>query len=303
MKKRAVLLSVVLCLFFTLIICPCWSQRRRSQPIRRPPQDRDFQRRVEQQRLDNQRRLENRRRSEEFKKITDEYENEVYQEVLGADEDQWKLIKPRLKRVDELRMMPALRFSVYGAAAGASGGSGSSSSYRSGNSGGGRSGYSSGGSSGGGSSQSSQQGYGGGTGGGQGGGHSAAGTGTSRGSAGGASGGGGGTSYNFGGGAEGGPARPVKKQVGELSLGWTWHRPSEEKNADELTEVDKVCEQLLDAIEAENPDRTLTQKRLEQLRQIRRQKLRQLEEAQQQLREVVTPDQQVRLILMGYLDE
>ena len=81
-----------------------------------------------------------------------------------------------------------------------------------------------------------------------------------------------------------------------------WHRPSEDKNASESTDADTTCEQLLDAITAETPDRDLVQQRVEQLRQFRQERLRQLRQTQQQLRELVTPEQEAKLILMGYLD-
>ena len=63
-----------------------------------------------------------------------------------------------------------------------------------------------------------------------------------------------------------------------------------------------MCEQLLDAVTAETPDRDLVQQRVEQLRQFRQEKLRQLRQTQQELRELVTPEQEAKLILMGYLD-
>ena len=94
----------------------------------------------------------------------------------------------------------------------------------------------------------------------------------------------------------------MKKKVGEVSLGWQWHRPSLNKEPDKLTEGDKACEQLLDVIELKNPDAAQVHQRLEGLRKIREQRRTELHETQQQLRALVTPEQEPKLVLMGYLD-
>jgi hypothetical protein len=94
----------------------------------------------------------------------------------------------------------------------------------------------------------------------------------------------------------------VKKRVGDLNLGWTWRRPSDDKGPDDLTEGDKICEGLLDAIEAEESDPEAVREHIERLRQAREQAKRDLAETRRQLREVVDPKQEARLILMGYLD-
>jgi hypothetical protein len=96
--------------------------------------------------------------------------------------------------------------------------------------------------------------------------------------------------------------RPVKKQVGDMNLGWQWRRPSLNKEPDKLTESDKACEQLLDAMEAKNPDAAQVRQRLEALRKIREQRRADLRETQRQLRELITPEQEPKLVLMGYLE-
>ena len=93
----------------------------------------------------------------------------------------------------------------------------------------------------------------------------------------------------------------MKKRVGELNLGWTWRRPSEGEDAGSLTEGEKVCEQLLDAIEAGKPDQSVKEQ-IEKLRHIREQQQRELVELRKQLREVATAEQEAKLILMGCLD-
>jgi hypothetical protein len=94
----------------------------------------------------------------------------------------------------------------------------------------------------------------------------------------------------------------VKKTVGEVNLGWQWRRPSVNKEPDKLTEGNKACEQLLDALEMTDPDAVQVRQRLEALRKIREQRRTELRETQRQLRELVTPEQQPKLVLMGYLD-
>lgn len=283
MKRRTVSFGVAVCLVVSLLVCPCLSQRRSSRINRSPAQEqqrrlRDFQRRSEQ------RRLESQRRREEHRKISDEYRDEAHQEVLGVTAEQWAQMKPLIGRIDELRVGPMLKFSTYGFSSGGSSSSGGS--VRSGSTGG-------------------STGAGGGVSGGW--------SGASGGSSGGSS------SYGFrtgsgprpprpgqgsaGGGSTGtGPEQPVKKRVGDLNLGWTWRRPSDDKGPDELTEGDKICEGLLDAIEAEESDPEAVKEHLEKLRQLRERAKRELEEARKQLREVVSPKQEAKLILMGYLD-
>ena len=291
MKEKAVLLSALL--VFILISLPhvSFAQIRRSRGAMRPSQMRDARRRNEQ------RQLERQQRSQEFRRIREEYQDEASQEALGVDAEQWKLIKPKMQRIEELRVQPSLNFSIYGSASGGSESSANSSHSGSIPSSGrgaitrGWGGGSAGGSAGGkaGSVRSGSSGSAGATGGG---------------SYGYSSGSSSGSSYGYGFGPRIGPNgdRPIKKQIGELSLGWTWHRPSEDKKPNELTESDKVCEQLLDAVTAETPDHDLVQQRVTQLRQFRQEKLRQLRETQQQLRQLVTPEQEAKLMLMGYLD-
>ncbi|MHC4519805.1 MAG: hypothetical protein ACYTAS_14550 [Planctomycetota bacterium] len=279
MKRFIVLLGVVVCLVVSALIRPCFSQRYRYSAGRRPSQMRDIERRQEQ------RRLESQRRREEFRKITDDYRDETHQEALGVSAERWAKIKPLMGRIDELRVGPMLKFSTYAFSSGGSSRSGSSvqsgSSRRSAGMGGGSSGG------------SVRYGFGSG----------------SSGSSGGASYGyssesssGSGWGYSIGGGAGPNRDRPVKKRVGDLNLGWTWRRPSDDKGPDELTEGGKICEGLLDALEAEEPDPKAVKEHIEKLRRVREQAKRELAAACKQLREIVAPDQEAKLILMGYLD-
>ena len=95
---------------------------------------------------------------------------------------------------------------------------------------------------------------------------------------------------------------PVKKQIGDIGLGWQWERPALDQGPEALSEGEKACERLVDLFERKGPDPNQVRQRVEALRQVRAQRQAQLREAQRQLREIITPEQEPKLILMGYLD-
>ena len=289
MNKRVILSSVAVILALACVSQIALSQVSRTRVGMRPSQIRDMQRRQAQQQQN----------GPDYQAIRRAYEDEAAQAALGADAEQWKRIEAKMIRIRELHRTPSLTFTAYGSATG-----GSHNEYHFSQSGsipargrGGRvSGYGGGGISG---------GIGGATGGS--GGSSQYRVGTRSGSTdsyGASSGGssGGGWGFSFGGGLGPNGERPVMKEVEGMSLGWTWLRPSEKEDPNELTESQKTCEQLLDALVAEQPDPQLVQERVAQLRQLRTERQRQLQEVQDGLRAIVTPEQEARLILMGYLD-
>jgi hypothetical protein len=226
---------------------------------------------------------------------------------LGATVEQWKAIKPRLERVKKVQPLPSIFLSVYAFGGGGSStsssfsnssgpaaGTGSSSGFASGSAGGsgGAGGFGSAGGSGGGVRSS----YSGGTSGNAQVGGGSGGFARGGGASGGGASSGGGYGYSIGG------SGPVKKKVGEMNLGWEWRRPSLKKSPGLLSDDEKVCEQLLNVLEAKNPDPEQVRQRVEALRKIREQIQANQREARQQLREVVTPEQEAKLILIGYLD-
>jgi hypothetical protein len=294
---------MILCVLISAGPQPSFSQSR-SRQTPPPPQIREMQRRSEQ------RRRESEQRRAEFARIHEDYDDEAHQEALGIDADQWAKIKPLIQRINALRVLPSLKFSVYGFA---SGGSSSSSSFsRYGGSGGSGSGgryVPSAGASVGGAGGGGGYGFTGGTGGRGGGGTAgsarygfSSGGSSGRGGYGYSAGGGSGSGYSLSSGGGVSADRPVKKQVGDLKLGWMWRRPSDDKRPEDVTEGDRICESLLDAIQAEAPDPQATQARIETLRLIRKQKRAELRQVRQELRALVTPDQEAKLILMGYLE-
>jgi hypothetical protein len=305
MGKRAILPSLALCvLLFTLTgrsfsrmrppQTPAQQQRWRQEQQQRTE---ELRRKMEQDRLQNEQKQ--RAARQEAHRLWEEYsDSEAWPQALGVTPEQWKAIKPKLDRIRQLWSMPGINVSVY--AFGGGGSTNSDSFSQSFGSGGTGSAFAGGSARGAGNVSGSGgryvfRGAGGGTAGAHG---TVGGSGGQGGSfvSGGAASGGSGYGFAIGG------TGPVKKKVGEVSLGWQWRRPSLNKEPDKLTEGDKACEQLLEAMEAKNPDATQVRQRLEALRKIREQCRTDLRETQRQLRELITPEQEPKLALMGYLD-
>ena len=246
-RRKSIFIAMIL-LSTTALICSAQLPARPRRPVRgrRPPtgMPEDLERRMQA------RRAEAERNSRERQKIREQYIDEAYREALGADDNQWKIIKPRLERVKQLANTPSIGITVYGGGSGTSGsrGGGSSSGYR----------------------FSTPVG-------GQGGGSS-------------------------GGGPYQGVAGPTKKTVGNISMGWMWRRPSLGKNPEQLTPADRTHEQLLDLLEDDKPDRELIDREIAAVRKVRDKARQELAQAQKELREVLTFEQEARFILMGYLD-
>ena len=242
-------------------------------PAGRPPSAEEIQRRVQEQK----RKLQEEQQA--WAQVQEEYPDEAYQQALGATPEQWQIIKPRLERVKMLEEEPVIHISVYA----------SSADRR---------------------NRSVRQGLGA---------KDAVSDSAppswsdARGSVTVAGGGSGGPSqvFGMGGGLSGDASRyfflegrrrpvppslgPMKKQVGDVSLGWRWPGPPRESDLGA-----QACGQLLDAIEAKDPEQMRRQ--IEAVRQIREQRQAQQRQARQKLREVVAPAQEAKLILMGYLD-
>ncbi len=279
MKRASASLGLILCLLLSTLPGRSLSQTRG------PQSPAEFQRRMEEQRRQLQQQQEEFQRqmrerqskNEAIQKIKDEYSEEAYQQALGATAEQWQAIQPKLARIRRLKDMPCLDISIY--AVGGSGG------YQfgafTGTSDGGRSTANASG------GFSATRGV-----------NSTSDSSTRSGRA-------GGYGRSF---AEGGSELkvqtpgPVRKQVGDVNFGWQWQRPSLDKGPDKLTEGDKACEQLLDALEMKDANSEQIRQRLEALRKIREQRRAELRETQRQLRELVTPEQEPKLVLMGYLE-
>jgi hypothetical protein len=282
-REVSVSLGLILCLLFGTLSDRSWSRTgapKSQQELQRWLQEQqqkhkerqaEFQRKTEEQRA---RSLEEQKAA---RKLRDEYSDEAWQEALGATAEQWQALRPRLERIRQLKDMPHIEISIYAF--------GGSAAYQ----GGGFAGTSDGGRS---TANAS-------------GGYSATRGVYSTSDSSNRSGRAGGYGQSF---AEGGAnvrvqtPGPVRKQVGDVSLGWQWQRPSLKNDPDKLSDDEKACERLLDTLETAPSSPEQIRQQVEGLRRARQRQLGELQQARQRLREIVTPEQEAKLILMGYLD-
>jgi hypothetical protein len=281
--KTTASLSLILCLLFGTLSersssqTPAPKSREELQRWLQEQQRKDRERQAEFQRKTEERRLKSLEQHKTMRKIQDEYTDEAYQEALGATAEQWQAIHPKLERIRELQDLPRLDIATYAmsvSGSSQSGGFGYTSDA-------GRSTASTSG------QLSATRGV-----------NSASDSSTRSGQAGGQGGSFTESSSNFRIQTPG----PIRKQVGDMNFGWQWQQPSLQKSPDKLGEGEKACERLLDALEAAPSSPEQIRQQVEGLRRARQQQQATLQQARQQLRAVVTPEQEARLILMGYLD-
>ncbi len=82
-------------------------------------------------------------------------------------------------------------------------------------------------------------------------------------------------------------------------------RPAQEEGSRpeiQQTEVQKATDALRKALEAEKPDTADIKTKLTALREVREKAKQELSKAQQELREILTVDQEAKLVLAGLLD-
>jgi uncharacterized protein YllA (UPF0747 family) len=89
---------------------------------------------------------------------------------------------------------------------------------------------------------------------------------------------------------------------------WRWFKPSESKGPDELTESERIIEELINLVKAKNTTVEEFKLEMDALRKIRnrqedekKKKKEELSKALQELREVLTTRQEAALVLMGRL--
>jgi hypothetical protein len=103
-----------------------------------------------------------------------------------------------------------------------------------------------------------------------------------------------------------GPEYMDPKYLHEWS--WRWFKPSESKGPDELTESERIIEELINLVKAKNTTVEEFKLEMDALRKIRnrqedekKKKKEELSKALQELREVLTTRQEAALVLMGRL--
>jgi len=79
--------------------------------------------------------------------------------------------------------------------------------------------------------------------------------------------------------------------------------PAPDKTPDELTESEKIVEELIDVLENENSKDKEIRKKMDALQQFREKAQRELPKAKQELRDVLTsPRQEAVFLIMGSID-
>ena len=281
MVNRRMVIGLVVCFFAVLFVGQSLSQTRRADR-RRETLNRNQRRNMtsEQINMEQQKRIQQWQKERELRRIQREkeleqqrkkrqkdfvrFKEETMKKAIGATAEQWKLIKPKFEKVRDLagRANVSIGTVSYGSGGSSSGGSSSSAK--------GTGGYKlyTGGSSGGGGS-----GY--------------------------AVGGGSGGGYSVSGGSSGVRSGNTNNQS---QYGWKWSRPSQRKAPGELTEGEKIAEELLELLEDKGSKQEEIEQKIEALRVVRKEAGKQLAQAQQELREVLTFRQEATLVLMRYLD-
>ena len=225
MTKRRIILVLVVCfsiVFFTVQTLPQTLSSNRTvkqSRLEREERRKEFKRRSEQFKLESEQR-----RKEWEKEKAEGFLHEKY--ALGVTKEQWKLIKPKLEKVQNLRRQ--IRISMR------------------------------------------------------------AGWGPRRlpGST--------------------GPEYMDPKYLHEWS--WRWFKPSESKGPAELTESERIVEELINLVEAKNTKAEEFNLKMDTLRKIRsrqeaekKEKKEELSKALKELRDVLTTRQEAALVLMGWL--
>jgi hypothetical protein len=186
------------------------------------------------------------------RQVTDETKEKSVKGAVGANDEQWKVIKPKLQKVKKLRRKACM--AIHTAAGG----------------------------SGGGASQ--------GRGGPRGQKHTTVQTG-----GGGASGG-----AFLNGEKIGGGSNKTTKDGTSIWMKWKWAKGWDGK--DEQRKDQKICYELFHLLHNRKASLEEIRQKMDRLRIARQETKKELAEAQQQLRQVLTLDQQARLVVLGWLD-
>jgi len=284
--RRIVTISIV-CLSVS-ILAPALSQTQRyrqstsrtgsrqSQQMSQQERQKQFEEQVARQRAEREqwmaeRQKEFEQRAKDSANGKDDRRNEAIRQALEMTEVQWKVIEPKINRIYFLQDQSQINIGIGGGGIGYGIKAGSSSGGSAGYGAGGMGGYGAGG----------MGGYGSGVASSSGGITISKGTGT---------GGAGKTQSSSGGGSSG----------GGIMQGWSgplWRLADRE-----LTEGEKSCERLNDLLDDKNSKEEQIEQEIAALRQARENAAKELEKARQELREVLTPRQQARLVLSGLLD-
>ena len=98
------------------------------------------------------------------------------------------------------------------------------------------------------------------------------------------------------------PRQSVRPSAGTSPSILGWLRPSQRRAGGQITEGERLCEELLDLIDRADATSEQIREKMAQLAAHRRKAAEEVKEAQEALSQVVTRRQEAMLILMGYLD-
>lgn len=252
MAKRRIIIGLIVCFLIAVLVGQTLSQTRERGRTRKTTnrdslneqRPRKWQRMAEQRRRLMQRKKEREQNREQRQRDSQKRQERAMKEALGATEEQWKVIKPRLEKVQNLARQANISISLLSYSTG-SGSSRQSISDRRGT------------------------GYGGGS-----------------------------SGVNV----RTAPSKPGNEETYSSSQsGWRWYKPSERKAPSELTEGERICEELLKLIGDKNSKPEEIKQKMEALQKIRQEAKKQLAKAQQELGEVLTFHQEAALIMMRRL--
>jgi Spy/CpxP family protein refolding chaperone len=116
-----------------------------------------------------------------------------------------------------------------------------------------------------------------------------------------------GSGFSDGEGGRGGTVQKLDSAGGNSSPShiyrfWRWFRPSQNKGFENLNEGEKICEELFRLLEDNNSESEEIRQKMEALRKFRQEAKKELAMAQQELRKLVTPQQEAALVMMQILD-
>jgi len=112
-------------------------------------------------------------------------------------------------------------------------------------------------------------------------------------------GGGGGGGSGFGGSGPDGSMRTSTSQA-SVEVAWRWatswgRRPPEKQD-------EKLCADLFNLLKDKNPKPEELKQKMDELRKARERKTQELADARKELREVLTLDQEARMVALGWLE-
>ncbi len=180
----------------------------------------------------------------------EECQEAVIRELVGATEEQWRQIGPKLCELEAIQRRTHSSIGVF-AAGGAASGGGAGGSYRGRNEG---------------SPRRMRP------------------------------------SYQDTGRRRAAPRQSVRPSAGTSPSISGWLRPSQRRAGGQITEGERLCEELLDLIDRADATSEEIRQRMAQLAAYRRKAAEEVKQAQEALRQVVTRRQEAMLILMGHLD-